>query len=503
MTVIIRLDMGARQLEKRELPAKYEKLAGRALISQLCQDEVEALCYPLGDKNKFFVAPGFLSGKDFDFGGRISMGGKSPLTRAIAISNGGGLTASYLDALGIRALIVEGLPSSDELYILVIGNKSAELVPANDLQGKGTYETAALLQEKYGRQNAIFCIGPAGEMLMPTAAIINTDAIGTASRVCGRGGLGAVMGSKRLKAVVIERPQANISEKADPKKFAEAAGKMKEVLMNINKKNKNVKYVLDSHCLPTWEPAAVNINYHAIAPVKPETARAFRDYCAIDDPESIARLNDSANDLGIDTLETAATLRILMEAEIISWGDGKKALQLLQEVAQGTSLGFLLGQGSSLTAQAMGKSLERNFSSFSQDEQIGFCIAAALQKDRENEHIFAAERENDLAGDLLYLTNQLLDTLGICLYSASAFLKEPKSWSLMAELLNAKYGWELTSTDLAELCRNCQRIEEQFNREAGFTGEHNTLGGYLPVGPITRINNYPLRHEHGFTFTTL
>ncbi|NLZ93056.1 MAG: hypothetical protein GX922_03435, partial [Firmicutes bacterium] len=239
------------------------------------------------------------------------------------------------------------------------------------------------------------------------------------------------------------------------------------------------------------------------APVKPETARAFKDYCAIDDWGSIARLNDTANDLGVDTLETAATLRILMQAEIIPWGDGERALQLMQEMSQGTSLGFLLGQGSALTAQAVAREQERDFPSLAQDERIGFCITAALQKDKENEHLFKAEWEGDLAGDLHYLTNQFLDMSGICLYSAFAYLNEPKTWSLTAEMLNAKYGWQLSSAALVELCRNCLQAEERFNTNAGFIGEHNTLGGYIPRGQITHIDNYPLWQEQGFTFTTL
>src|SRR5690554_3464498 len=143
MSVLMRLNMTTQQLESSELPAKYENLAGRALTAQLCRDEVDPLCYSLGEKNKLIIAPGLLSGTDVAFAGRIAMGGKSPLTRGIASSNGGGMTATNLDALGIRALIVEGLPSTDELYLLLIREDTAEILPANDLQGKGTYATAA------------------------------------------------------------------------------------------------------------------------------------------------------------------------------------------------------------------------------------------------------------------------------------------------------------------------------------------------------------------------
>lgn len=482
MSIIMRLDMNTRQVESSELPTQYERLAGRALTSQICQDEVEPLCYPLGEKNKFIVAPGLLSGEDYSFAGRVTMGGKSPLTRGVAASNGGGMTATNLAALGIRALIVEGLPSSNELYILVIRDEKAEIIPANELQLKGTCETTAILQEKYGREAAIFCIGPAGEMLMPTAAVINTDVGGTPNRVCGRGGLGAVMGSKRLKAVVIAKAQNNQSKMADQQSFAVAAEKLAKILNNTETMGREAQVALASDCLPKGD----FVDGFSSAPVKPETARTFRDYCKIDDWASIVSLNETANDLGIDTLESAATIRILMQNEIIPWGDGAKALQLLQEVAEGTSLGHLIGQGSRLTIQAMGSVQDRYIPNRLANDNTGLCMAAALQEDKEN-----------------VITNQFLDISGLCLYAAKAFLHEPKSWSALTEMINAKYGWQLSSTALVELSRASFMMEEKFNLNAGFAGRHNSLGGYLPQDFYVQTINYPSWQEQGFTFTSL
>lgn len=290
MPVCLRVDMTQKKCQIIEMPKKYEKKWGRAFIASFCAEEVDPLCYPLGEKNKLLFTPGLLPQSKLPFAGRVTVGAKSPLTQGMAAANGGGKTAGKLVENGINALIIEGLPAQDELFVLEIDGLSARLQEAEDLRGKGVTETAAMLEQKYGKEAAITCIGPAGEMLLPTAAIANVDEDGHASRFCGRGGLGAVMGAKRIKAVVVT---------ASPSKpgFGEqnTAGEKLGHFLQEKLKASSEAELLMRMCSPfkKTSPQVSSIL------VKPGTVQAFKTFCRLEDPRQIVLLNSLINDLGV------------------------------------------------------------------------------------------------------------------------------------------------------------------------------------------------------------
>lgn len=490
MTYLMRVNMSTQAVTTSEVPQAYQQLGGRALTSRICQDEVDPFCYPLGEENKLIIAPGLLAGADFAFGGRLTMGGKSPLTQGLTASNAGGLTATRLADLGIQAIVVEGLPKDDTLYVLCIKENEARLVPAPELRGKGTYETTAKLQEKYGSDSAVAAIGPAGEMLLASSAITNADVNGMASRINGRGGLGAVMGSKRLKAVVIGKSRQQKNSPADSKRFTAAVDKFEKLLRGGSTQNA----AQQEDCLPAVSNSRNGTLDGLRAPVKPETARAFRQYCEITEWQAIAELNALANDLGLDTLETAAALAVLMQAAMIPWGDSKAALQIMKEVREGTSLGYILGQGSRFAADAFNvqlaedKAVSKTASSGSttRDRQYNFCLAAVLQNEREFSGLWQWELDGDLGSDMHFVANHILDTLGVCLYAVPTILTQPTAWSTLAELLNARYGWEHTVESLIASSREALLNERKFDTATGHLGEPNRLGGYLPLSRSTQ-----------------
>ncbi|MCR3921722.1 MAG: aldehyde ferredoxin oxidoreductase [Firmicutes bacterium] len=475
-----------------KLPVQYQLLGGRSLTSQICHDEVKPLCYPLGADNKLIIAPGLLASATASSAGRISMGAKSPLTQGITASNGGGITATQLSALGIGAIIVEGIPVGEELCILLLEQDKAQLVPAPELAGKGTYETAAVLQRQYGHDVAVACIGPAGEMLMTAATINNVDVDGQASRICGRGGLGAVMGSKRIKAIVVKNTSEPTSQIEDEESFAAALTTFNALLQDtMTQPLGEAEKVLHERCLPgcVTTHAMDSTLQRQVAPIKPGTAKAFRECCGIDDWQELARLNDTANDIGVDTFEVAAALGIFMDADVIGWADGQRAYTLLQEVREGTSLGHILGQGSQFTATALGvqgSPAQRNkytpdgregVFSFER-EDTGFCVTTTLQNEKECNQLYQLVQKDDIAGGLPLITNQMLDTVGVCLYSAATFLTQPKAWTTMAALLSAQDGGKWTSETLLEQSRLSLQTEYDFNQAAGYCGDHNALSGY-------------------------
>jgi len=151
--------------------------------------------------------------------GRISVGAKSPLTLGIKESNAGGPAAQKLDRLGIRTIVVEDSPKSERWYCLTISNDKVALIPADEYRGMKNYELSEKLNKKYKGKPAIISIGIGGEQQYKTASVSFTDMFGDPSRNAGRRGLGAVMGSKGLKAIIIDDSGTTTAPLADSSMF--------------------------------------------------------------------------------------------------------------------------------------------------------------------------------------------------------------------------------------------------------------------------------------------
>jgi aldehyde:ferredoxin oxidoreductase len=403
MSKILRVNMTTQKVNIEEVPEKYLALGGRGLTSQIILDEVPADCHPLGPNNKLVIAPGLLSGTSAPSSGRLSVGGKSPLTGTIKEANAGGITSQKLANLGIKAIIVEGKPSKGT-YVLRVTADNVELIPADDLAGKGTYELTAVLRERYNKRAGVICIGPAGEMRMLSAGVANNDSEGNSSRYAGRGGLGAVMGSKGLKAIVVESDKTFDAPVQDKERFKAAAKKFADillkhpvtgeglpsygtnVLMNIineagtlptrnfrtgrfdraaevsGEKLAEVAVARGGKATHTCHPGCVircsNVyplpDGTVCAPVEYETAWSFGPNLEISDLDVIAKLNYICNDVGLDTIETGCTLGVLMEAGVLPFGDGQAAIKALEEVGKGTPLGRIIGAGAAVAGKVYG-----------------------------------------------------------------------------------------------------------------------------------------------------
>jgi aldehyde:ferredoxin oxidoreductase len=128
----------------------------------------------LGPHNKLIFAPGLLGGGGVSTAGRLSVGGKSPLTNGVKETNAGGTAGDTLPKFGIKAIVIEGQAQRGELYLLHITADSIDLLTASDLKGLGTYATSDRLQERYGADCTVISIGQAGEYLMRGAGIAVT-----------------------------------------------------------------------------------------------------------------------------------------------------------------------------------------------------------------------------------------------------------------------------------------------------------------------------------------
>jgi len=220
----IRVNMTSQTVHVEKVSKKYLGLGGRALTSIMINTEVPPTCDPLGPENKLIFAPGLLSGTTLVNTSRISIGAKSPLTNGIKESNAGGTVAVLLARIGIAAIIVEGQPLDDESWILKIeADGSPVLESAHTYKKMRTYSLTKKLFQSYGEKNSILCIGPAGEFKLTSASIQTTDVDGRPCRAAGRGGLGAVMGSKGLKAIVIAQQKQTAIKLSDPATFKDAS----------------------------------------------------------------------------------------------------------------------------------------------------------------------------------------------------------------------------------------------------------------------------------------
>ena len=407
MAVIYRVNMSDLTVSAEEPGAAYAELGGRGLTSALVASEVPATCHPLSATNKLIIAPGILTGTGAPCSGRISVGAKSPLTGTIKESNSGGQAALALAALGIKAIVLEGKPREKRLYRLVVSKEGLKIEAAEGLAGLGNYDTVKRQFEEFGDKVACISIGQAGEMLTAAASVAITDVEGRPTRHCGRGGMGAVMGSKGVKVIVIDPAGGPRVKPADPETFKKGVKKFREALE---------KHPITGEGLPTFgtNVLANIINAAGAYPTRNfsrgqfegteaisgerqhdlilqrggegkiahachrgctikcsriyvdekgryvtkgpeyETIWAHGADCGIDDLDAIARMDRMDDDLGLDTIEVGAAIGVAMEAGVIPFGDAERAFGLLEEVAKGTPLGRLVASGADVLGKAYG-----------------------------------------------------------------------------------------------------------------------------------------------------
>lgn len=394
---IWRINVRTHEFKQEPVPETWSRLGGRGLLARIMLDEMDAACSPLGAGNKLIFAPGLLVGHMLSSTDRISVGGKSPLTGGIKESNAGGRTGYHMAFMGIKALIIEDQPEEKGLWILRLSLNGVRWDRADELAGAGVYETAPKLFEKYGDKVAIALIGPGGEMQLKAAGIQNVDKDRVPSRIAARGGLGAVMGSKGLKAIVFDNSGGHKPPIADPEAFKIA---QKDYTKAVMEHPQSISYrdygtaamvqmtqihaALPTHNFSkgTFEQAEdisgetfrdLMLNRpkpsdpaHAcmagctikcsnlfggpdgkmiVSPLEYETIGLMGSNLGISSLDSIGRLNWQVNDLGLDSIEIGAALGVAAEAGLMRWGNEQDAQKLIDEIRAGTELGHVIGDG--------------------------------------------------------------------------------------------------------------------------------------------------------------
>ena len=408
MGTILRVNLRTGKITKEKLDEKMARdyIGARGLASRILYDELPPGTEPFDPANLLIFAAGPLTGTAATSASRYNVVTKSPLTGAIAASNSGGYLPAEIKYAGYDQIIVEG--KSEEPVYLWVHNDRVEIRSAKAMWGKGVRETDALIREETDDEAKIISIGLAGEKLVRFAGVINDR-----ERAAGRSGVGAVMGSKNLKAVAVRGTQGI--------KIKDGAAFREAVLRNMNKIKSGP---VTGEGLPSYGTAIlVNvINSHGILPTNNfqlgefhgaeaisgetlardllvrnrgclacpigcgrvteinwegerergegpeyESIWALGAACGISDLELITKVNYLCNEYGMDpiTLGTTVACAIELFAEGVltveetgvplNFGDGQALLEMTRKTALREGFGDMLAEGSARLAEKYGR----------------------------------------------------------------------------------------------------------------------------------------------------
>jgi len=550
MDRLLRIDVGSKVFVYEEVKDNYQLLGGRGLTSQIICDEVDPGCDPLSSSNKIVLAPGLLTGTSAPSSGRLSIGGKSPLTKTIKESNVGGMAAQRIARLGIKAIVIENGPAAGWL-VIQITKKGVKLLPASNLTGLGNYDTVKELKSRYGNEATIISIGTAGEKLYSTATVAVTDINGNPSRHAGRGGMGALLGSKRIKAIVIDDsgfarpvneafndaaktfsgaltqnavsggalpnlgtavlvnmvnamgalPTRNFKQGQNEKANEISGEKLAEV---INSRGGKCGHPCMRGCVIRCSNVINGENgEYVTSGLEYETIAMFGSNCDITDLDDIAELDYLCDDLGVDTIEIANSIAIAMEAGKIRFGDAEAAKDILKQIDKGTELGRIIAQGAAVTGKAFnvkripvvkGQSLAAYDPRAIKANGVLYATSP-MGADHTCGNALGYPGIDPLKPEgQVEVSKQLqvlcagIDCTGLCLFTVFALGENPENIGLVAEMINNTYNTKWNIENIIGLGQQALKIEREFNKKAGFGPNEDRLPEFFHEEPLPPHN---------------
>ncbi|MHB8378175.1 MAG: aldehyde ferredoxin oxidoreductase C-terminal domain-containing protein [Dehalococcoidia bacterium] len=541
MPNVLRVDMSRLRVSVEPAPEEWRLLGGRALTSHIIATEVDPRAHPLSRDAKLVFAPGLLGGTAITTSGRTSFGGKSPLMGGLKESNVGGVLGHKLAKLGIKAVIVEGAPEDAELRVLRLapdGGWSFER--AGPLAGLGNYATLdRLLEGASGKTRAVVSVGPAGEMRMAAASIAVNDPEGRPTRHAARGGLGALMGAKGLKAIVVDDGGAKNVEAADPAAFRAAMLEFSKIVLDDPRTHNLSRYGTagvikfvnrdNVHSLPVKDhrlgamaaagllsgqhiaglgeqrggkmlpcmagciiKCAILFNDAAGAQVTTalefETIALLGSNLQVDDIDAVGRMDRACDDIGLDTIEMGNAFGVAMEGGVLPWGDWHGVLRLFDDIRAGTPIGRTLGAGTAHVARTLG--IDRVPVVKGQGlpaweprtlKAMGITYATSPQGADHTAGLVTARGVTPetllKASRREQLIMAAVDSVGLCQFSNP--VEED-----MAGFVRAMYGVDWTENDVQALGRRVLLEERAFNQAAGFGRDADSLPEFLRTEPL-------------------
>jgi len=549
MERIIRVNARSGDIVGTPIPERMARWGGRQTIAHLLTEEVDPGCSALGRGNKLIFAPGWLGGTAVPMTGRLSVGAKSPLTGGIKESNVGGEAGQRLARAGVRALVIDDAPDEPSARILWVGRETARWIDDLPLARCHVRESLSRLRERFGDRCGYLVIGPAGEYCMSGAGVATTDASGVQVRYAGRGGLGAVMGSKGIKAIVVDDEGALPIAGSDPTRLRDASRRFTEmILANPGLENRR-KFGTSSIVAPANELGLLpTLNFRQgsfdgidgitgqclaetiaerggdgksgtpcmsgcvircsnvfpdadgrrkVASLQYENIALLGSNCGIGTLDGIAELNARCNDIGLDAIEMGCALGVAMEAGLARFGDVDAAAALLDQVAHGTPLGRIIGQGAAFTGRAFGvrrvptvkgqgipgydpRALKGNGVTYS---------TSPMGADHTAGNAYGTARTlNPLSGEgqlensrALQIRAGILDMSGLCLFARGPFAEDA---DLLADLVGGCFGCDVTFAEIAEASAELLDTERRFNGFAGVPDRLTDVPEFMRAEPL-------------------
>jgi len=535
---VLRVNLGSGSWGKEPLNKGWAKkyFGGRGLGAKYLYEEIEGGIDPLSPANKLILATGPFTGTIVPCSGKLAIITKSPATGAILDCSIGGSFAAQLKFAGYDMLIIEG--QAEKPVYLVIDDDKVEIRDANHLWGKGVFETESRLRKDHGLEAGVLSIGPAGENLIPFACIGSEY-----YRQAGRGGVGSVMGSKKLKAIVCSGSKDVIVP--DIQHLLEIVKKaVKEDILtetNLWAHNTGTPMLVDMSnskgVLPTRNfqdgvfEGAPKINAESLQKLQPQKKACFAcalgcgnyisfkgggvegpEYetlalaganCGIDDLKAIAKFNADCDDLGMDTISLGNVLGFAMEMTEkglkdfgVRFGDVETYLKMPKLVATREGVGKELSRGVKQLAKAYGgaefamqvKGLE--LPGYDPRGSWGMGLAYATAS-RGGCHMSAWPVANEAFGDLdpftiegkaqLVITGQHYNAIKFSLILCDFWAASLKT---MSELLSCVIGHEINSAELEKAGERIWNLLKMFNVREGFKAADDSLPGRFFQDPL-------------------
>jgi aldehyde:ferredoxin oxidoreductase len=551
---ILKIDMTKGTIEN--VP-EDKPLGGRGMIMELMNRWGDPTEHPLAPEALFVICGGILTGSAAPNAHRISVGGKSPMTGGIKEANAGGNAAYKMGRCGVQAIAVSG--KSDEMKVLKITADGASLEPAGDIVGLKNYDACDKLRAKYGEKIGVVITGRAGEMGMVNSSVAVTDPEGKPCRHCGRGGMGAVMAAKGLKAVVVDDSNGALRKPANEEVFKEAVKECAEAIrtgpftelfhnfgtpafididgdrgslptnnhrlgnfdkrdmINANKlqeitKERVGKTGAGHSCMPGcvvqcspefWDKDGKYVT----SGFEYETIAMLGANLGITDLDSIARMDRACDEYGFDTIEMGCTIGILNDAGLFEFGDAARAEDLLQQAGQGTDLGRIVGSGMANAAKIYG--IERvaackgqGIPAHSARSSKGWAIAYTSNP-QGADHTAGVVLDEPLSkegqverGRGAQILMTAYDCTGLCMFT---FLNE--AHGLLTKMINGLYGTNMSEDEYVQMGKDVLKAERAFNLAAGIGPEADRLPKWMtrePLPPTNEVFDVPQEEVDDF-----
>lgn len=550
------IELGSHEVVTTEVPPSHALRAGRYFIAETLLRLGAATCDPLSPSNPLIFSAGPFSGTNLSNANRLSVGCKSPLTGGIKESNSGGTFAVAMGQLGLAGFTLHG-GSKDWVIIRMCRDGSVNFLPADHFLGKGNFETAAALHAEFGEKVSIGLCGPVGEYLGLLAGIAFSDRERRPARLAARGGVGAVMGSKKVKAIVVDfdKPAVLADKSAfvqHTKTYAQKLGQQDAVknlkergtalvadftnhiggmpvrnfsagrLVDtdveplrvggdfIRKQNLERGGVASHACMPGCAIQCSNVyvdkaGQEIVSPLEYETLGLLGTNCGLSDPDDVAQLNAVANDLGVDTIELGGTLGVAMEAGLASFGDLTFLNAALEDLRLGTERGRILAQGTARVGEHFGVRRvpvikKQAISAYDPRviEVTGISMAVTAQgADHTVGNVPTYNCEGKTLEELVEVSVGAQVNCAIVdsvgLCVFGRSVNEP-NLPLIAEAINSAHNTEFSADDLRKLGQLTLLLERQFNREAGLKEADDALPAFFHQEALPPMNKLA-RHD--------